>query len=430
MSRVASTTLRRGGDRLADVDRQERRGRVDLPRRERRVGCTSPKHAEHDVAARRISPARPGCRNGRCAWHGAPVDAAARRAPRRRSALAAKTSAGGGRRRASPPSRARPTSSAPSAWCSSAQRPGAAPVDACRTRRSRGPPAPRARLWRAMSSSEPMHRRAQHRLLGSDIGLSSTTRSRSVVALGRQQPVRQRRVGERPADDLEQPAADERVLGAAAQALGVASAARAARCGSPGSSRGAARAPSIRATSSIRSASRVTSPRRQCGTPTSSPSSARRRRRSRARRGSRRCARAATSRAEQPGDARVAQRGSTGVGLAGPTRRRACPATSRAPVSSSISAVGDGLGLAAQPSGGRPFSKRAEASLRRPSFHEVRVDVRAVPGRDLHQDAGRARRATSLRSPPMTPAIDVGPVGVLDDAHVAGRACASGRRAS
>ena len=40
-----------------------------------------------------------------------------------------------------------------------------------------------------------------------------------MIALGSEQPVGQLAVGERPADDLQEPAADERVLGPPAQAL-------------------------------------------------------------------------------------------------------------------------------------------------------------------------------------------------------------------
>ncbi len=61
-----------------------------------------------------------------------------------------------------------------------------------------------------------------------------------------------------------------------------------------------------------------------------------------------------------------------------------------------------------QPSGGRFFSKRADASLRRPSFQ----DVWLIPGPFQVATSIRTRVVpswTSLRSPPITPAIDVGP---------------------
>ncbi len=56
----------------------------------------------------------------------------------------------------------------------------------------------------------------------SDSGFSSVDHAPQRVIGGQQQPVEQRRVGEAPADDLVQAAADDRVLGVAAHALGVA----------------------------------------------------------------------------------------------------------------------------------------------------------------------------------------------------------------
>ncbi len=80
-------------------------------------------------------------------------------------------------------------------------------------------PAPRAALCAAMSSSDP-------KIVGrstdcaSLIGFSSTTSRRIGSLGGQQQPVAEARIGERPAHDLEQPVAGERVLGTPAQALG------------------------------------------------------------------------------------------------------------------------------------------------------------------------------------------------------------------
>ncbi len=59
-------------------------------------------------------------------------------------------------------------------------------------------------------------------------------------------------------------------------------------------------------------------------------------------------------------------------------------------------------------SGGRPFSKRPEASLRRPSFCDVRCRI----GPFQFAASIRTRVVvswTSERWPPMIPAIDVGP---------------------
>ena len=83
------------------------------------------------------------------------------------------------------------------------------------------------------------------------------------------------------------------------------------------------------------------------------------------------------------------------------------PGTRRAPVSSSMSRVAT-ICASIACSGARPFSKRPLASLRRPRTCEVRwmlgpsqlatsMSTRVVPS------------WTSERSPPMTPAIEVGP---------------------
>ncbi len=55
----------------------------------------------------------------------------------------------------------------------------------------------------------------------SESGFSSVTTRRSSCSAGSQQPVEQLGIGEAPADDLVQPAADHRILGGAAHALGV-----------------------------------------------------------------------------------------------------------------------------------------------------------------------------------------------------------------
>ena len=184
----------------------------------------------------------------------------------------------------------------------------------------------------------------------------------------------------------------------------------------------------MRATSSIRSTSRVTSSRRSAGTVTSRPSVGRRRLgRSRAPPGSPPGARAATGTPRIALHARLAQ--------ADHLRRRAAPADvdrarrdARAPHSSIIRRRRDGLRVHAL-LGRSPFSKRPEASLRRPRLHEVRwmfgpfqvatsSSTRVVSGRTSERappitpgDRGRARRRP--RSPPSRR-----------------RACASARRAS
>ncbi len=78
----------------------------------------------------------------------------------------------------------------------------------------------RATLCRAASSSEPS---SVGRMIDcpSDSGFSSSITRRSGCSAPSLQPVEQRRIGEAPADDLVQAAADHRVLGGAAHALGV-----------------------------------------------------------------------------------------------------------------------------------------------------------------------------------------------------------------
>ena len=87
-----------------------------------------------------------------------------------------------------------------------------------RTRRAPGSPWPRAALWPAASSSEPSSvvRSTDcvlaHRVLDRDVAAAR-------IAAGQAQALVPGRRLEAPADDLQQAAADEHVLGAAAQAL-------------------------------------------------------------------------------------------------------------------------------------------------------------------------------------------------------------------
>ncbi len=162
--------------------------------------------------------------------------------------------------------------------------------------------------------------------------------------------------------------------------------------------------PQMRATSSIRSASRVTSLRRKAGTVTSSPSSASATpnpSRSRIAAASSRGTLAPSSRAVRASRIRMV----TGSGPGPPTS--IVPSTRRAPVSSSMSRVAITCPSMAC-SGARPFSKRPDASVRSCSRVEVSrrfgpfqlaasISTRVVVGR------------TSERSPPMIPAMLVGP---------------------
>ena len=171
---------------------------------------------------------------------------------------------------------------------------------------------------------------------------------------------------------------------------------------------GSCSTPSSRATSSIRSASRVTSPRRQCGTldvePVARP------------RVTPKPSALEDLGAALPRDRRAEQRrrrarragGSAPAAASGAPPTSSVPGTSVAPVSSSISRVATAWASSA-PSGGRPFSKRAEASLRRPIFDDVRLmfgpfqvatssSTRVVVSCDLRaQRRPSRRRATSAR---------------------------------
>ncbi len=236
----------------------------------------------------------------------------------------------------------------------------------------------------------------------SDIGFSSTTGSRRGSPGGRRS-----RAASSGATKL-QPATSKHPRAASASP-----AARRWRCTGVsrppperrvGNVAGRRSSPWTRATSSIRSTSRRTSSRRWDGTVTSNPSPA-----------------AATA---NPSAVRISALRSRGIGapsspVTRSSRRRSVagagpgpptsivPGTIRAPQRSTMSRVATTCASSAC-SGARPFSKRAEASLRRPSAHEVRwmfgpfqlatsISTRVVPS------------PTSERAPPITPAIEVGP---------------------
>ena len=271
---------------------------------------------------------------------------------------------------------------------------------------------PRAPLRRAASSSEPSERRAQHGW-SSLIGFSITTRRRAWVAGAEAQPVAEASVGEAPADDLVQAAADERVDGPAAQLL-----LRREPAGrpAPGGQRRRQLLEAVeRATSSTRSASRVTSLRRKAGTVTSRPSGASATPNSSARRISawRSRAMAMPSRPST----RASRRRMT-VRPGGPSPPTSIvPGATLAPVSSIISWVATTWASIAC-SGARPFSKRPLASLRRASFCEVRWMLGPFHDGDLHQHARRA--LVHLGALAAHHAGDRRrPVGVVDDEHLA-----------
>ena len=94
-----------------------------------------------------------------------------------------------------------------------------------------------------------------------------------------------------------------------------------------------------------------------------------------------------------------------GGGASPPTSR--VPGTSRAPQTSTMSLAATACASMAC-SGASPFSKRALASLRRASFHDVRWML--GPSQLATSISTRVvEEATSERAPPMIPAIDVGP---------------------
>ena len=165
--------------------------------------------------------------------------------------------------------------------------------------------------------------------------------------------------------------------------------------------------PCRRATSSIRSASRVMSLRRNGGTVTSRPFG-----RSAVSKPSRlRCSALSERVMPTPSSAPTfASRRRIVSGAMGSCARRATstvPGTSRAPVSSSISCVATACPSSAC-SGARPFSKRALASLRSPSCSDV-AWMFAASQLAASISTAVVSSCTSERLPPMTPAIDVGP---------------------
>ena len=158
-----------------------------------------------------------------------------------------------------------------------------------------------------------------------------------------------------------------------------------ARAPWPGIVAGSFSSPHSRATSSIRSTSRVTSLRRKAGTVTSRPSPP------------------STHAeleplqqlgllaerdlgAEQAGDLLVAQ--PQRASAPDPARRRRpCPDQSVAPLSSSISCAASAWPSHRLISGARPFSKRPDASVRSAEPLRGALEVRAVPVGRLHQHA-------------------------------------------
>ncbi len=260
---------------------------------------------------------------------------------------------------------------------------------------------PRARLRRATSSSEPSSV-VRSTEWSSDIGFFRTTGAWRGSSSG----IRSRST--RSGAAKLQPTASNRPAPTSAS-----SARRRSFCSGSrrplaprrdGSVAGIFSSPQSRATSSTRSASRVTSPRRNAGTVTSSPSSA-----SATPNSSRRSSSAASPRGTAVPSSRSVRasrsRITTGAGPGPPTST--VPGTSRAPARPAIS-----IAASAWPSmpcsGCRPFSKRPLASVRRPS----RVDVRCRFG-PFQVAASISTRVvvsrTSERSPPIRPAIEVGP---------------------
>ena len=236
---------------------------------------------------------------------------------------------------------------------------------------------PRAMLCAGGVEQRAEQRRAHHRLLLAHRVLERDDVAQRGSSAGQAQPVQQLGRGEAPADDLVQAARREHVLGAPPQRAARASAARPRR-GARAASRAARRAPSMRATSSIRSASRVTSVAAPVRAPsTSSPSSA-----SATPKPSARGSRPALARdrhAEQPLDARRRAAGSRrgrrpGAADVDRARHAAARRTAR-PSARAATACASMRCSGVQPL----LEARADASLRRPSSLEVRVDVRARP---------------------------------------------------
>ena len=191
-----------------------------------------------------------------------------------------------------------------------------------------------------------------------------------------------------------------------------------------GSVAGSRSTPSMRATSSIRSISRVTSSRRRGGTVTSSPSGAG----SDAKSSARRISLWRSPETDTPRMPRTRSSRSPITRAGGPSPPMSIvPGTSRAPHSSSISRPATACACM-HCSGCRPFSKREEASLRRPRSHEERwmfgpfhvadsSSTRWCPG---GPPSGRRPSDRRSRSGPRRPRSEPS----------RRRACASDRRAS
>ena len=233
-------------------------------------------------------------------------------------------------------------------------------LEQAQRRRRRG-----TRLRRATSSSEPSSV-VRSCDCSVDIGFSSS----SARLLGQPQPLGEVGADEAPADDLVQPLGGQRVGGARGAAAGTAvsrpGGAVARRAASPAASRARRAAPPPRS-------GRPRGSRRRggtSGTVTSRPSAASARRELRAPARISPAALARDRRAEQP--ARPARRAGGSSAAAGPGPPTSIvPGADGAPHSSIISCVATAWASSAC-SGWSCFSNRADASLRSPSFSDVR----------------------------------------------------------
>ncbi len=254
---------------------------------------------------------------------------------------------------------------------------------------------------------------ARHRILELDRRL-----------IGQPQPLGKLRRDEAPADDLVQPLRRRRIGMPAVEAAGV----RVSRPEAPwrlGSVAGSLSSPSIRATSSITSASRVTSARRKGGGLTSRPSLG--------------IGRPELQRLEDLPAALARRRAHRAGGDAGITqpnrgRRRARAADvdrARQPARAAKlhhQLRRDGLRLD-RLLGLKLLLEPGRGLAAQPELQRGSVDVGAIPGRDLHQHAGRVVR--DLRPRAAHHARDrCRPVGVLDHHHLGVERAASVRRAS
>ena len=185
----------------------------------------------------------------------------------------------------------------------------------------------------------------------------------------------------------------------------------------------------MRATSSIRSTSRVTSPRRSGGhgdlqavVGASLDLEVERLQDLALARARRRARRGSPARAPRAGGC------AAGPGSPAPGRRRSCRATTRGAAQLDHQARRDRLRLRALL--GREALLEARGGLAaQPERPRGAVDVGAVPVRDLEQHARRA--LAHLRARAAHQPGDRGrALGVLDHDHLRRRACASGRRAS